>query len=177
MLVLGVDPGTIHLGYGLVDEDDALRFIECGTLEAPQRDAIEFRLLRMHTGLVELIRRTHPAAVAVEEPFVVQAARNSALAVGEARAVALIAAAAEGVPVYQYTPTRVRAAVTSYGAADKLQVQQMLGLLLGRSMKEFALDACDALAVAVCHLRAARLAELEESTSGERGRPRARRGQ
>lgn len=163
MLVLGIDPGTVRMGYGLVDEGDSLALVDCGVLEAPARAPIEQRLLAMHRGLVDLIGHVTPDAVAIEQPFVVHAARNSAMAVGEARAIAFIAAAAAGVPVFQYPPARVRKAVTSYGASNKEQVQQMVGLLLGRQLDAYSLDACDALAVAICHLREARLGAMIEA--------------
>ena len=157
MRVLGIDPGTVHTGFGLVEEADEPVLLECGVLEAKPKDPIELRLLAMHRGLVALLARTKPDAVAVEEPFVVQAARKAAMAVGEARAIALVAAAGAGIPVFQYTPTHVRQTVTSYGASSKEQVQQMLGMLLHQALQGTSLDACDALAVAICHLRQARL--------------------
>ena len=160
MRVLGIDPGTVHTGYGLIEEAEETSLLECGVLEAAASAPIEQRLLTMHRGLVELIARTAPDAVAIEEPFVVQAARKSAMAVGEARAIALIAAAGAGIPVAQYTPTRVRQTVTSYGASTKEQVQQMVGMLLHESLEGESLDACDAIAVAICHLRQTRLGEM-----------------
>ena len=160
MRVLGIDPGTVHTGYGLIEDADEPRLVECGVLAAAASAPIEQRLLTMYRGLVELIGRTAPHAVAIEEPFVVQAARKSAMAVGEARAMALIAAAGAGIPVWQYTPTHVRQTVTSYGASGKEQVQQMVSLLLRQPLAGESLDACDALAVAICHLRQARLGEM-----------------
>ena len=161
MRVLGIDPGTIHMGYGIVNGDgDDLDLVDCGVLEAPARDPIESRLLKLYTRLLETIRSYEPAVMAVEEPFVVQAPRRSALAVGEARAIAMLAAAGQGVPVFQYTPTRVRQTVVGYGASSKKQVQDMLGLLLNRPLGDYSLDACDAVAVAICHLRQAHLGAL-----------------
>ncbi len=172
MRVLGIDPGTVHTGFGVIEDGDDLVFVECGVLEAAAAEPIERRLLAMPRGLVELIGRSQPQAVAIEEPFVVQAARKSAMAVGEARAMAMIAAAGAGIPVFQYTPTRVRQAVTSYGASSKEQVRQMVGLLLSRPLDGYSLDACDALAVAICHLRESRLGAMigEQDISPKRGR-------
>ena len=160
MRVLGIDPGTVHAGFGLIEEIEEPVLLECGVLEAKAKDPIELRLLAMYRGLVDLIGRTKPDAMAVEKPFVVQAARKSAMAVGEARAIALIAAAGGGIPVFQYTPTHVRQTVTNYGASSKEQVQQMVGMLLHQALAGTSLDACDALAVAICHLRQARLGQL-----------------
>ena len=166
MRVLGIDPGTVRTGFGLVDEgEDEPRLIECGVLEAPPKQPIERRLLAIHRGLAALLARLAPDAVAIEEPFVVHEARKSAMAVGEARAIAIIAAAAAEVPVFQYTPARVRQTVTSYGASNKQQVQQMVGLLLGAPMAGASLDACDALAVAICHLRESRLRAMMRTQS------------
>ena len=161
MRVLGIDPGTIHMGYGVVDETDGeLTLVDYGVLNAPSGDPIERRLWRMFEGLQELVRDHSPDSMAVEEPFVVRGPRRSALAVGEARAVALLVAAGQNVAVAQYTPTKVRSTVADYGASDKEQIREMVGLLLNRSLNHIALDASDALAVAICHLRHAALDRL-----------------
>ena len=101
----------------------------------------------------------------------VQAARTSALAVGEAFAIALLASAAANVPVSQYTPSKVRSTVIGYGAGDKEQVRQMVSLLLGASLTAYRLDASDALAVAICHLRHATIADLVSETRTPARRP------
>ena len=161
MRVLGIDPGTIHMGYGVVEgEGDQVTFVDGGVLNASPRDPIEKRLLRLHGQLQVLIRGCKPEVVAVEEPFAVKAPRQSALAVGEARAIALLAAAAYDLPVFQYTPSKVRQTVAGYGAGTKEQVREVLGLLLGRSLAGYSLDACDALAVAICHVQQLRLSSL-----------------
>ena len=172
MRVLGIDPGTIHMGFGIVEQRQAdIALIHCGVLEAPQRDPIERRLLRIFTQLQALIAQHAPDTIAVEEPFVVKAARNSALAVGEARAIALLAAAGAGLPVSQYTPSKVRSTVIGYGAGDKEQVRQMVSMLLGASLESFRLDASDALAVAICHLRHAAIADLISTSPAPARRP------
>lgn len=171
MRVLGIDPGTVRMGYGLVEEADDLVMEECGVLEAPARQPIEYRLLTLHTQLRDLVERMRPSAMAIEEPFVVHSPRNSAMAVGEARAIAMLAAAGLDVPVFQYSPPKVRRTIANYGASDKEQVRQMVGLLLRRPMDGYSLDACDALAVAICHLREARLAALvDQQSTGQPGR-------
>lgn len=169
MRVLGIDPGTIRMGYGVIDETGGeLAMIDCGVLHAPPRDPIEQRLLRLFEELERLIARHRPAAMAVEEPFAVQGPRNSALAVGEARAIALLAASRADLQIAQYTPTKVRSTVADYGGGDKEQVRDMVGILLGRRLDGVALDASDALAVAICHLRHAavdRMLQQDKSSS------------
>ena len=151
MRVLGIDPGTVRMGYGVVDEEKhQFSLVACGVLRAPARLSIERRLLKLHQGLQELIARYQPEAVAVEEPFVAKNVR-AAMAIGGARAIAILAAAAAGAPVAQYSPRKVKQAVTSYGASSKDQVQQMVGFLLG-PIEPLGPDAADALAVALCHL-------------------------
>ncbi len=162
MRVLGIDPGTIRMGYGIVEEDGRdLKLIDCGVVNAPPKAPIEARLLKIFRGLQQLLDLYHPNAVAVEEPFVVQSPRKSAMAVGEARAIALLAAAQSDIPVFQYGPSKVRSVVADYGGSDKEQVRTMVSLLLGGvSLDGHALDASDALAVAICHLRQAEVNAL-----------------
>ena len=176
MRVLGIDPGTIHMGYGVVDgEGGDVTFVDCGALNAPPRDPIEKRLLQIHRQLRDLIERCQPEVVAVEEPFVVQAPRKSALAVGEARAIALLAAAESDLPIFQYPPTKVRQTVAGYGASTKEQIKDMVGLLLQRPPGDHPLDAFDALAVAICHLQQSHLSSLLDSHSQTSAPPQRRR--
>jgi len=171
--VLGVDPGTIVTGFGVIeDASGEARLVECGVTRAPAKQPIERRLLLIYEGLLDLLTRHRPNAVAVEEPFVVQAPRNAAMAVGEARAMALLAAAQHSLPVSQYPPTRVRATVANYGAGDKEQVRTALTLQLGVDLSAYPLDATDALAVALCHLRHA---ALDAMMGNERVTARGRR--
>ena len=168
MRILGIDPGTIRVGYGLIDYDNPdIAVLECGTIRAPAKDPIERRLWRIYREIRSLIKRHRPSIVAVEEPFVVRAPRRSALAVGEARAIALLAAVSHDLPVVQYPPAKVRQTVAGYGRGDKEQVVQALGLLLGISLDAYTLDATDALAVAVCHTQHTNLeAMLAEAAKG-----------
>lgn len=174
MRVLGIDPGTIHMGFGVVDEEGgSLRLVSCGVLAAPARLPIEQRLYQIYLQLGDLLADSKPNVVAVEEPFVVQAPRRSALAAGEARAVAMLAAVGQHLPVHHYTPSKVRSTIANYGASDKEQTRMMVGLLLEESVSNVALDASDALAVAICHIRHAGLAALmpiEPSTAAKRSR-------
>jgi crossover junction endodeoxyribonuclease RuvC len=174
--VLGIDPGTIHMGYGVVDEQAGdMALAAAGVLQAPAREPIERRLLILFHQLQELLREHRPQAVAVEEPFVVQAPRNAAMAVGEARAIALLAAAQCGLPVAQYTPAKVRSTVCDYGAGDKAQVRDMVSILLREPLDALSLDASDAVAVAICHLRHAALDELLSANPLPARRARSRR--
>ncbi len=157
MRVLAIDPGTLRMGYAVVDADPTPEADDYGVVVLPASMPIENRLYQLHTHILNMIHIFHPDAVAVEDPFVGRGERafvKSALAIGQAQAVVLIGAASQGVPVHRYAPARVKRAVTDYGAATKEQVQRMTVSTLGLSdMPES--DAADALAVALCHLQQA----------------------
>jgi len=159
-LVLGIDPGTAITGYGLVrGEGEALVLVEYGTVTTPAGEPLAARLVMLYRGLLELITQHRPDAVAVEELFFAQNTRT-ALAVGQARGVVLLAAANAGLPVHEYTPLQVKQALTGYGRAAKAQVQQMVRWLLHLEQSPQPDDAADALAVAICHLRATQVSLL-----------------
>lgn len=157
--ILGIDPGTSTMGYGVVEEGETLSLVDYGALTAPSRAPIAERLHYLYLGLSEIISRYQPTEVAIEEPFVAKNAR-SALAVGRAQAVAILAAANKGVPVYYYTPAKVKQQATNYGASDKQQVQHMVRIQLGLPQVPQPDDAADALAIAICHAREAHLSRL-----------------
>ena len=160
MRVLGIDPGTVNMGYGLIEgEDDELRVLDCGVLTASSRMPLSKRLYELHKKLRELVARYQPDEVAVEEPFVARNAR-SALAIGRAQALAILAAADNGIPIYTYAPTRVKRAITDYGVSGKEQVQQMVQIHLELPQIPQSSDAADALAVALCHFRERHVAKL-----------------
>lgn len=160
MLTLGIDPGTAIMGYGLVDGDGrALTVVAYGVLTTAKGTPPEARLLHLHDGLREIINTHRPAAVAVEELFFSTNART-AIAVGQARGVALLAAAQTDIRVFEYTPLQVKSAVTGYGKATKEQVQLMTSTLLGLRAVPRPDDAADALAVAICHVHSARFAQV-----------------
>ncbi len=153
MRILGVDPGTLKMGYGIVDtEDDEVSLVSCGVLTAPQKSPLPERLHQIYSQLLEVMERWHPSALAVEAPFV---SRNpkTALAIGQAQGVAFIAAARGGLEVSTYSPRVVKQAITSFGGASKEQVQEMVRIHLGMESLPEPLDAADALAVAICHTR------------------------
>ena len=160
MRILGIDPGTIIMGYGVVEGgEDEVTLIECGALNIPKRSPIGERLSYMYNGLMEIISRSQPDAVAIEQPFMAKNAK-AALAIGRAQAVAILAAANRGIPTYEYTPAQVKLRVADYGAGSKEQVQEMVKFQLGLSEVPQPSDAADALAVAICHLREIHLSNL-----------------
>lgn len=161
MLVLGIDPGTALCGFGVVEEGEGsdARLIDYGAIATSADLPLPERLRRVHAALTELIARHRPASVAVEELFFARNART-ALSVGHARGVALLAAAQAGLPVYEYTPRQVKQAIAGYGSAPKEQVQEMVRLVLGLDFVPEPDDAADAVAVAICHLHSARLNDI-----------------
>jgi len=161
VLVLGVDPGTATTGYALVAEDQAgqLQLVRYGVFRTPADMPMPERLQSIHRQMMDLIRQTAPDAVAVEELFF---KRNvtTALTVGQARGVVLLAAAQAGLTVHEYKPAEVKQALVGYGSASKQQVQEMLRIMLELSAIPSPDDAADAIAVAICHLHSRRLSRL-----------------
>ncbi len=152
MRVLGIDPGTLNMGYGLVDEVDGnVTMVDCGVLTLSSKVPVERRLCDFYNRLGEVITRYQPDEVAIEEPFVAINAR-SALAVGRAQAIAILAAANKNLPIFRYLPAQVKQQVTDYGGSSKEQVQMMVKIQLGVSELPDSEDAADALAVAICHV-------------------------
>ena len=150
MIVLGIDPGTARTGYGLVERDGRrLRALDYGCLETPSAMPLPGRLLLIHQGLESLIDAWAPDVVAVERLFFNKNVQT-AFAVGQARGVALLTAAAHGLAVAEYGPHEVKMAVTGFGRADKGQVQRMVQTLLALATLPRPDDAADALAIAIC---------------------------
>jgi crossover junction endodeoxyribonuclease RuvC len=150
VIILGIDPGTAALGYGIVEKTGSrLRAIDYGCFETSPDSPMPERLLAIHTLLDELISLHQPAVVAVERLFFSRNAQT-AMAVGQARGVVLLTAAQHGRPVREATPNEVKSAIAGYGAADKEQVQRMVQLVLGMAELPRPDDAADALAIAVC---------------------------
>jgi crossover junction endodeoxyribonuclease RuvC len=160
MRILGIDPGTVTMGYGVIDEiDDTLTVAEYGAITAPSRSPIGERLFFMYQRLLEIVKSQRPDAAAVEQPFVAKNAR-SALAIGRSQAIAILAAAGQGIPVSEYTPAQVKQRVSNFGGSSKEQIQEMVRLQLGMAHVPEPADASDALAVALCHLCETRLSRL-----------------
>jgi len=172
MRVLGIDPGTRVVGYGLV-ERQGLRILAVGfgAIRAPMSLPYAERLLRIRDEIVRVIKKEQPNAVAIEEAFYGKSA-SAALRMGEGRGVALVAIAQESRPLFQYSPAEVKKAVVGNGRAHKSQVQEMVRMILGLREAPEPEDAADALAVAICHCNLARfgaggISDLELSTKGQ----------
>jgi crossover junction endodeoxyribonuclease RuvC len=168
IVVMGIDPGVAHTGFGVVRvAGGSMAAIDGGVIDVPPDDRGEVRLARIHEELSKLIEWHEPQAVALEEVYFGKNVR-SAIAVGQARGVAMLAAATRGVPCFDYTPQAVKMAVCGAGSAAKDQVQRMVAALLALPELPQPDHAADALAVAVCHAAQARPRHL-----GERGTPGA----
>jgi crossover junction endodeoxyribonuclease RuvC len=149
--VLGIDPGTAACGFGLVRENgNRLKALDYGWWKTAASERPELRLKTIFDGVTELIEEWRPRAVALEESFVGVDART-ALSVGQARGVVLVAAASFGLECAEYAPSRVKQAVCGYGRAEKAQVQRMVSAILGLKQPPQPHHAADALAVAICH--------------------------
>jgi crossover junction endodeoxyribonuclease RuvC len=162
MRILGIDPGTATTGYGVVEEVNGdLKPLVFGVIRTPADQPLPVRLQLIYQALKELAAEWVPTAAAVEELFFSRNVRT-AMSVGQARGVTLLALADIGLDVAEYTPLAIKQAVTGYGNADKAQVQEMVRLLLGLAEAPRPDDAADALAVAICHLHSARPTALSE---------------
>lgn len=151
MIILGIDPGTAITGYGVVESrGNKYKVIAYGCFRTGANLPLDIRLKSLYQGINEVIKKYQPGQVAVEELFFNKNART-ALAVGHARGIALLAAANQELPVAEYTPLQVKQSVTGYGKAEKKQVQFMVKTLLGLEEAPSPDDVADALAVAICH--------------------------
>jgi crossover junction endodeoxyribonuclease RuvC len=156
--IFGIDPGSERTDYGCLETDGQRhRLVTCGAIAAPPGDPFPQRLARIHRELTTIIAASGPDCVAIESLFHAANVR-SALKLGHARGVAMLAAVEAGCVVVEYTPAEVKRAVVGYGRAEKQQVQQMVKLLLGLQQAPSPHDAADALAVAICHAHTSRLA-------------------
>ena len=152
MTVFGIDPGSERTGFGCVETDGSRhRLLTCGAIRTAPAASFPDKLLTIHDRLVTLLRECAPDCVAIESVFHASNVR-SALKLGHARGVAMLAAVQAGVPVCEYTPAEVKRAVVGYGRAEKAQIQAMIKLILGLDAVPTPHDAADALAVAVCHI-------------------------
>jgi len=160
MLTLGIDPGTAIMGYGLVEggvsasgdvDRDDLTLIEYGVFRTPANAPLSERLPLLYNGISELIKEYKPTAMSIEQLFFNKNVRT-ALSVGHARGVAILAAAHSSLTVSEYTPLQIKQAVVGYGRATKEQVQSMVKILLHMDHIPQPDDAADALAVAICHI-------------------------
>jgi crossover junction endodeoxyribonuclease RuvC len=172
--IFGIDPGSERTGYGCVESDGRRHvLVACGAVAAPAGDTFPNRLARIHTQLSALLTSHRPDCVAIENVFHAANVR-SALKLGHARGVAMLAAVEAGCDVVEYSPAEIKRAVVGYGRAEKQQVAQMVKLLLGLTEAPTPHDAADALAVAICHLHSLPPLGTRDSGLGTRGpRPQA----
>jgi crossover junction endodeoxyribonuclease RuvC len=167
--IFGIDPGSERTGYGCVETDGRVaRLVVCGAITALPDDPFPQRLARIHGELVRLLNGCGPDCVAIEALFHAANVRT-ALKLGHTRGVAVLAAVETGCPVVEYTPAEIKRAVVGYGRAEKLQVQQMVKLLLGLAHPPSPHDAADALAVAICHLHSMPPFPIPDPGIGDRG--------
>jgi len=150
MRIIGIDPGSRVTGYGIIAcRGPEIGFVTCGTIRMHRETDFSHRLFMIFDGLSGVMDRHQPDVAAVEDLFVAHNVR-SALKLGQARGAAVVAACRQGMPVFDYTPRKVKESVAGYGHADKSQVQEMVRVLLELSALPSS-DAADALAVALCH--------------------------
>jgi crossover junction endodeoxyribonuclease RuvC len=156
-IILGIDPGTATMGWGVIrQEGNRLYYMQHGAIITPSGWEMPRRLGRLFDGVTELAKGYRPETVAVEELFF-NTNVTTAITVGQARGVALLAAYRAGIEVAEYTPLQVKQAITSYGRAEKRQVQEMVKSLLNLREIPRPDDAADGLAIAVCHAFSSRM--------------------
>jgi len=162
VLVLGVDPGIAITGYGLLkSRRDGLEVIDYGCIKTTKQSLLSARLKEIYLRLTKIIQDCQPEVVAVEELFFSKNVRT-ALTIGEARGVIILAVADAKLPLFEYTPLQVKQAVTGYGKATKLQVKYMVKSLLGLGSLPKPDDVSDALAIAICHLHSYKVRQKTE---------------
>jgi crossover junction endodeoxyribonuclease RuvC len=156
-VILGVDPGSATTGYGLIRSDEKENvLLDCGVIRTDSKKPLPEKLKEIFEGLSEIISNNNPDQLAIEETFYSKNAK-SALVMGQARGVAILAAACAKLPVSEYSPKEVKSSVVGQGGASKLQVQYMVKNLLGLKDLPQPIDAADALAIALCHAQKLRL--------------------
>jgi crossover junction endodeoxyribonuclease RuvC len=149
--VLGIDPGTRFVGYGIVEtKGSQILHIDHGVINANMGGAYSERLKSIYDGLVRVIGDGRPDVAAIEEAFYGKSAQ-AALRMGEGRGVAIVSVATSDIPLFQYTPAVIKKSVVGNGRAHKSQIQEMVRMLLGLPSVPESEDAADALAVAICH--------------------------
>ncbi len=161
MLAIGIDPGTAITGYGLVRQTEAgdLLSVDWGVILTPTKMPMAERLNHIYISLLDILKEHQPQSAAVEALFFQRNVRT-AMSVGQARGVVLLALQQAGLPVADYTPNQVKQAVSGYGAADKHQMQAMVYTLLKLPEIPKPDDAADALAIAICHLNTLRTQQM-----------------
>ncbi|MFT9494040.1 crossover junction endodeoxyribonuclease RuvC [Anaerosolibacter sp.] len=151
MVILGIDPGIAIMGFGVIEyKGNQFKTIDYGAVTTDAKEIIPIRLKKIYEGLEDIIAKHNPSVMAIEELFFNKNAKT-ALLVGHARGVAILAAANNGIPIFEYTPLQVKQGVVGYGRADKKQIQIMTKTLLNLKLVPKPDDVADALAVAICH--------------------------
>lgn len=173
MRVIGIDPGSRVCGYGVLEtRNGSISHITSGSIAPKSTLDLSERLKVIYEGLVEVITEHNPEAISIEDIFFAKNAR-SAIKLGQARGVALLAASTSGIQIHEYSPTKVKLALTGRGRANKMEMQRMLSSILGVS--EFdSPDASDAVAIALCHIHLSHI-EKRLGTEFTRGTRRKRR--
>lgn len=160
MRVLGIDPGTLNCGYGIVEEEDSrLFYVTSGGIKSSSKTSLPKRLKKIYEGIEEVIEKHKPDGMAIENLFFSKNVR-AALKLGEAKGVAILAAVKRGIPVFEYSPLEIKKSVVGHGSAEKRQVQNMVKVLLGLKSIPHPPDLADALALAICHIHAHRMKEI-----------------
>ena len=169
MIVLGIDPGTAVTGYGVVKGDRVSppRLIECGIIRTKPRDALASRLQEIHAGIVELIQRHRPDALAIEDVFYARNVRTTVV-LGHARGVILLAAANARLEIAEYPPAEIKKAVVGTGAATKEQVQFMVTRILRLKSPPQPADASDGVAAALAYLMMTALPSIDDASTHRR---------
>ncbi|MFQ6067272.1 MAG: crossover junction endodeoxyribonuclease RuvC [bacterium] len=150
MIILGVDPGTACTGYGLINTGKKLELIGCDCINTSSEMEMADRLKIIYQKMSEIIERYHPPEVAIEEVYFSKNTKT-ALSIGQARGVIMLAASNEGARIFNYTPLEVKQTIAGYGRATKHQIQHMVKDLLHLPSVPRSSDSADALAVALCH--------------------------
>ena len=159
--ILGVDPGTLLMGFGVIDQfQNNLDHVVSGVIKVKKSKEIGGRLIELYDRLNHIISEWQPTEIAIEAPFIPEqnsfgvtnrGSVKSAMAIGQAQGVALMCASRNEIPYYLYAPTKVKNLVTGFGRSTKGEIAGMVGILLGMKDLQISLDATDALAVAICH--------------------------
>lgn len=162
MRILGIDPGTLNCGYGIVEEEDSsLFYVTSGGIKSSSKISLPNRLKKIYEGIEEVIEKHKPDGMAIESLFFAKNVR-AALKLGEAKGVAILAAVKRGIPVFEYSPLEIKKAVVGHGTAEKRQVQNMVKVLLRLKSIPHPPDLADALALAICHIHAHRMKEIQK---------------
>ncbi len=156
MIILGVDPGTAATGYGVIEGEVCPRLLEYGCLQTSNEESMVSRLRKIYFQIKSIVNKFLPSEVAIEEVFFNRNVKT-ALLVGQARGVIILAASDRGAGIFSYTPLEIKQAITGYGKASKKQVQEMIKRTLNMSFLPSPDDAADAIAVALCHFYSRKL--------------------